>query len=99
MEIVAKAAAVVLLCAACSLLIKPKNPEFSFVLSTICAVCVCAAAVGMISSLADFISGIIKNSGLPYALFVPIICRHFRSNKARLQSLQGCRAKRHIVRR
>ena len=73
MEIVAKAAAVVLLCAACSLLIKPKNPEFSFVLSAICAVCVCAAAVGMISSLADFISGIIKNSGLPYALFVPII--------------------------
>ena len=61
MEIVAKAAAVVLLCAACSLLIKPKNPEFSFVLSTICAVCVCAAAVGMISS------------GLPYALFVTII--------------------------
>ena len=61
------------MCAACSLLIKTKNPEYSFVLSTICAVCVCAAAVGMISSLADFVSGIIKSSGLPSAVFVPII--------------------------
>ena len=73
MEIIAKAAAVAVLCAACSLLIKTKNPEYSFVLSTICAVCVCAAAVGMISSLADFVSGIIKSSGLPSAVFVPII--------------------------
>ena len=73
MEIIAKAAAVAVLCAACSLWIKTKNPEYSFVLSTICAVCVCAAAVGMISSLADFVSGIIKSSGLPSAVFVPII--------------------------
>ena len=73
MEIVAKAAAVAVLCAACSLLIKAKNPEYSFVLSAICAVCVCAAAVGMISQLADFVSGIIKSSGLPSAIFVPII--------------------------
>lgn len=73
MEIVAKAAAVAILCAACGLLIKAKNPEYSFVLSSICAVCVCAAAVGMISSLADFVSGIIKSSGLPSAIFIPII--------------------------
>ncbi len=73
MEILAKAAAVAILCAACSLLIKAKNPEYSFVLSTICAVCVCAAAVGMIASLADFVSGIIKDSGLPSEVFVPII--------------------------
>ena len=73
MEIIAKAAAVAILFAACSLLIKAKNPEYSFVLSTICAVCVCASAVGMIASLSDFVSGIIKDSGLPSAVFVPII--------------------------
>ena len=73
MEMLAKAAAVAVLCAACSLLIKTKNQEYSFILNAICAVCVCAAAVGMISSLADFVSGIIKDSGLPSAIFVPII--------------------------
>lgn len=73
MEIMAKAAAIALLGAACSLLIKTKNPEYSFALTALCAVCICCAAFGMISSLVDFISEVIKNSGLPAAVFVPVI--------------------------
>lgn len=73
MELLAKTAALALLCAACSLLIKAKNPEYSFMLNAICAVCICAAAVGMISSLADFVTDIIKKSGLPSEIFIPII--------------------------
>lgn len=73
MEVMAKAAAIALLCASCSLLIKSKNPEYSFALTAVCAVCVCAAAVGMITSLSDFVSGVIKNSGLPAAVFIPVI--------------------------
>lgn len=73
MEILAKAAAIALICASGSLLIKSKNPEYSFVLTTVCAVCICAAAVGMISSLSDFVSQIIKNAGLPAAVFAPVV--------------------------
>ena len=73
MEVMAKAAAIALLGAACSLLIKSKNPEYSFALSALCAVCICCASVGIISALADFAADVIDSSGISPAVFVPVI--------------------------
>lgn len=73
MEFMTKAAAVSLICAVCSLLIKAKNPEYSFVLNALCAVCICIAAAGVISSFGEFVSDVIKQSGLPASVFSPII--------------------------
>ena len=73
MEVLSKVAAIALLSAACSLTIKSKNPEISFVLTAICAVCVCFAAVGMLSDIVAFIDGIMDKSELPSAVFLPVI--------------------------
>lgn len=73
MEVLAKAAVAALLCAVCCLLIKANNPEYAFVLGTLCAVCVCCTAAGMISPLAKLVSEVIRDSGLPSAIFAPII--------------------------
>lgn len=73
MEIMVKASVIALLSAACSLLIKSKNPECSFALSVLCAVCICCAAVGLISNLADFAADVIDSSGISPSVFVPVI--------------------------
>ena len=73
MEVLIKAAAIALLSAACSLTIKSKNPEMSFTLAIICAVSVSCAAVGMLTDIADFVNEVLDNSGLPSAVFIPVI--------------------------
>ncbi len=73
MDVLAKAAAIALLSAACGLTVKSKNPEISFALTVICAVCVCIAAAGMLSDVVSFIDGIMDKSDLPTAVFLPVI--------------------------
>lgn len=73
MEVLTKAAAIALLSAACCLTIKAKNPEISFALTVVCAVCVCFAAVGMLTDIVDFINSVMDKSALPTAVFLPVI--------------------------
>ena len=73
MEVLTKAAAIALISAACSLTIKTKNPEISFALAVICAVCICFAAVGMLTDIVDFINSVMDKSKLPSAAFMPVI--------------------------
>lgn len=73
MDILVKASAVVLVSSVCALLIKNKNPEFSFVLALLGSAAICCAAIGMAGRLADFISDVIDGSGLSSAVFMPVI--------------------------
>lgn len=72
-DILIKCAAIALVGAVCALLIKSKNPEQSFVLSMLCAVCVCFAAVCLISQLSGFVEDVIAVSGISSAIYTPVI--------------------------
>lgn len=73
MEIVIKIAAVALVAALCTLLIKSKNSEQAFMLGIAAAVLLTSAAAGFLSEIIDFIKELIDLSNLSGTVFLPVI--------------------------
>lgn len=72
MDAVIKVAAVALIAALCTLLVKSKNSEQSFLLGITAAVVICTAAIGFSESIIDFIKELIDLSALSSAIFLPV---------------------------
>lgn len=73
MELVVKVAAVALIAALCTLLIKSKNSEQAFMLGIAAAVVIVAATAGFLSEIIDFLKELIELSNLSGAVFLPVI--------------------------
>lgn len=73
MDIVIKAGAVAIVAAVCALAIKSKNPEYSFVMTALCAVIIAISAVGLLAKLYDFLQELILSTGLTSAIFTPVL--------------------------
>ena len=73
MELLIKASAVLLVSCLCALLIKNKNPEYSFVLAVLGAVTVLFAAIGFIDKIVDYVVELIEKTGISSAVFSPLM--------------------------
>ena len=73
MEILIKAAAVTLISTTVSLLVKSKNPEFSFILAVSCSAAVCIVGVKILSEMKGFVSEIIEKSNISSSVCLPVI--------------------------
>lgn len=72
-DVLIKAGAVTITASACALVIKSKNPEFSFAMTTLCAVILAITALGMLTKLFDFVQELIISTGLTEAIFSPVL--------------------------
>lgn len=73
MDIVIKGAAVGIISALCSLLIKKSNQEIGLVIAIAASAVICIAAAELFGSISDLIRYAISKSGLSSAIFLPII--------------------------
>lgn len=73
MDVVIKLAAVALVAALCTLLIKSKNSEQAFLLGTASAVIICLAAMKFLGDIVDFVKELIALSNVSSAVFMPVI--------------------------
>ena len=73
MDVVIKLAAVALVAALCTLLIKSKNSEQAFLLGTASAVIICLAAMKFLGDIVDFAKELIALSNVSSAVFLPVI--------------------------
>lgn len=73
MELIIKIAAVALISALCTLLIKSNNSEQAFMLGIAAAVVIFLAAFGFLSEITDFIKELITLSCVSGSVFLPVI--------------------------
>lgn len=73
MTVLVKAAAAVLVSSVCALMIKQKNPELSFVIIIMTAVCLMFAATNVLGELVELIKELIYDYGLSESVYKPVI--------------------------
>lgn len=73
MDIIIKIAAVALIAALCTLLIKSKNTEQAFMLGIAAAAIILGAVFRFMSEITDFLKQLIELSDLSSAVFAPVI--------------------------
>lgn len=73
MNIIIKISAVALIAALCTLLIKSKNTEQSFMLGIAAAVVILTAVLSFMSDVAGFLKQLIELSGISSAVFAPVL--------------------------
>lgn len=73
MNVIIKIAAIALVSALCTLLIKSRNSEQAFLLGTAAAVIICITAMEFLGDTVDFIKEMIELSNVSSAVFLPVI--------------------------
>lgn len=73
MELIIKAAAAALIGCVCVLLIKGSNPAGAYALGILCAAMLCIASASVLHEIFELINGIISQSGMSSAIFLPVI--------------------------
>lgn len=73
MDILIKIAAIALVAALCTLLIKSKNSEQAFLLGISAAVIICLAAMKFMGDIVSFIKELVELSGISQAVFLPVV--------------------------
>ena len=73
MELLIKVAAIALVAALCTLLIKSKNSEQAFLLGIAAAVIICLTAMQFMGNIASFVKELIDLTDVSSAVFLPVI--------------------------
>ena len=73
MDAVIKVAALALVAALCTLIIKSKNSEQAFLLGTATAVIICLASMKLLGDIIDFVKELVSLSNISHAVFLPVL--------------------------